>query len=48
MWNLTDIKEWIIDTKDAIVFKWEMLSMANKITAAGILALVIWVICTLI
>ena len=25
-----------------------MLSMANKITAAGILALVIWVICTLI
>lgn len=48
MWNLTDIKEWIIDTKDAIVFKWDTLSNANKIAAAGILALVIWVIWTLV
>ena len=48
MWNLTDIKEWIIDTKDAIVFKWETLSMANKIAAVGILALAIWVIWTIV
>ena len=48
MWNLTDIKEWIIDTKDTIVWKWQDLSKANKIAAVGILALAIWVICTLI
>ena len=48
MWNLTDIKDWIIDTKDTIVWKWQDLSKANKIAAVGILALAIWVICTLI
>jgi flagellar biosynthesis/type III secretory pathway M-ring protein FliF/YscJ len=48
MWNLTDIKEWIIDTKDNIVWKWQDLSKKNKIVVVGILALAIWVICTLI
>ena len=48
MWNLTDIQDWIIDTKDTIVWKWQDLSKANKITAVGITALAVWVICTLI
>ena len=48
MWNLTDIKEWIIDTKDAIVFKWSILSNANKIAAVGILAIAIWVIWSIV
>tara|TARA_B110000196_G_C21090554_1_gene637349 strand:- start:229 stop:375 length:147 start_codon:yes stop_codon:yes gene_type:complete len=44
MWNLTDIKEWIIDTKDTIMWRWWELSTKNKIIAGGLIAIAVWVI----
>jgi hypothetical protein len=44
MWNLTDIKDWIIDTKDTIMWKWHDMSRANKIMAIGLTVIAIWII----
>tara|TARA_A100001035_G_scaffold245724_1_gene214223 strand:- start:371 stop:511 length:141 start_codon:yes stop_codon:yes gene_type:complete len=44
MWNLTDIKEWIVDTKDTIVFAYKNMDYKKKIMAVVLIAIGIGII----
>ena len=44
MWNLTDIKEWIVDTKDTIVWSYKNMDYKKKIMAVVLIAIGIGII----